>query len=102
MLHNLFLCRTYPYNRLMCIQDSRRSYRTYAYATKFNLFGGTCRYHRDYGTYTGISDTKVPVGTTEHFTGTKVPVGATEQIPYTEVLVGTTRLILILWIREYS
>ena len=119
----------------MCIQDSRRSYRTYAYATEFNLFGGTRRYHRDYGKYTGISerilvlqnlylytglililqilywyyityycisDTEVPVGTTEHFTGTKVPVGATEQIPYTEVLVGTTRLILILRIREYS
>ena len=106
----------------MCIQDSRRSYRTYASATEFNLFGGTRRYHRDYGTHTGISehilvlqnlywyyrtyycisDTEVPVGTTEHFTGTKVPVGATEQIPYTEVLVSTTGLILILRIREYS
>ena len=53
-------------------------------------------------TYYCISDTEVPVGTTEHFTGTKVPVGATEQIPYTEVLVGTTGLILILRIREYS
>ena len=109
LMQNLFLCRTYPYNRLMCIQDSRRSYRTYAYAMEFNLFGGTRRYHRDYGTYTGISehilvlqnlywsqnlylykgliltlqilywyyrtyycisDTEVPVGTTEHFTGT--------------------------------
>ena len=40
----------------MCIQDSRRSYKTYAYATEFNLFGGTRRYHRDYGTYTGISE----------------------------------------------
>ena len=119
----------------MCIQDSRRSYITNAYATEFNLFGGTYRYHRDYGTYTGISkhilvlqnlylytglililqilywyyrtyycisDTELPVGTTEHFTGTKVPVGATEQILDTEVLVGTTRLILILRIREYS
>ena len=53
-------------------------------------------------TYYCISDTEVPIGTTEHFTGTKVPVGATEQIPYTEVLVGTTGLILILRIREYS
>ena len=86
----------------MCIQDSRRSYITYAYATEFNLFGGTRRYHRDYGTYTGISDTEVLIGTTEHFTGTKVPVGTIEQIPYTEVLVGTTGLILILRIREYS
>ena len=70
-LQNLFLCRTYPYDRLMCIQDSRRSYRTYA--TEFNLFEGTRRYHRDYRTCTGIveliliralSDTGVPVGTT--------------------------------------
>ena len=47
-----------------------------------------------------ISDTEVPVGTTEHFTGTKVPIGTTEQIHYTEVPVGTTGLILILvfWI----
>ena len=73
-----------------------------------SLFGGTRRYHRDYGTYTGISehilvlrniycnsDTEVPVGTTEHFTGTKVPVGTTEQIPYTEVLVASTKLVLI-------
>ena len=54
-----------------------------------------------YITYYFISDTEVPVGTTEHFTGTKVPVGATEQIHYTEVLVGTTGLILTLSIREY-
>ena len=163
----------------MFIRNSRRSYRTYSYVEiilitdlcafrtpvgvtelmlmlrSLNLFGGTRRYHRDYGTYTGnsehilvlrnlywsygtytgltelilvlrnlylytglililrilywyyrtyycISDTEVPVGTTEHFTGTKVPVGTTEQIPYTEVLVGTTGLILILRIREYS
>ena len=77
---NFFLCRTYPYNRLMCIQDSRRSYRTYYW----------------------ILDIEVPAGTTECFNGTKVPVGTTEQIPYTEVLVGTTGLILILRIREYS
>ena len=36
-----------------------------------------------------ISDTEVPVGTTEHFTGTKVPVGTTEHIHYIEVPVGT-------------
>ena len=83
----------------MCIQDSRRSYRTYA--MEFNLFGGTRRYHRYYGTYTGISDTEVPVGTLEHFTGTKVPIGTIEQIPYTEVLVCTTGLILTLSIQEY-
>ena len=64
----------------MFIRDSRRSYRTYSYAElillkdlgafrtpvgvtelmlmlrSLNLFGGTCRYHRDYGTYTGISE----------------------------------------------
>ena len=43
-----------------------------------------------------ISDTEVPVGTTEHFVGTKVPVGTTKQIHYTDVPVGPTRLILIL------
>ena len=64
----------------MFIRDSPRSYRTYYY----------------------ISDTEVPVGTTEQFTVTKVPVGTTEQIPYTEVLVGNTGLILILRIRKYS
>ena len=46
-----------------------------------------------------ISDTEVPVGTTEHFAGTKVPVGTIEQIHYTEVPVGTTGLILILVFR---
>ena len=46
----------YAYHRLMFIRDSRRSYRTYSYATEFNLFGGTRRHHRDYGTYTGISE----------------------------------------------
>ena len=76
----LILCRTYTYNRLICLQDSRRSYRTYY-----------C-----------ISDIEVPAGTTEHFNGTKVPVGTTEQILYTEVLIGTTGLMLILRIREYS
>ena len=46
-----------------------------------------------------ISDTEVPVGTTEHFVGIKVPVGIIEQIHYTEVPVGTTGLILILVFR---
>ena len=64
----------------MFIRNSRRSYRTYSYAElilitdlgafrtlvgvtelmlmlqSLNLFGGTRRYHRDYGTYTGISE----------------------------------------------
>ena len=64
----------------MFIRDFRRSYRTYSYAElilrtdlcafktpvgvielmlmlrSLNLFGGTRRYHRDYGTYTGISE----------------------------------------------
>ena len=71
---------TYDYHRLMFIRDSRRSYRTYSYAElilitylcsfrtpvgvtelmlilrSLNLFGGTRRYHRDCGTYTGISE----------------------------------------------
>ena len=46
-----------------------------------------------------ISDTEVPVGTTEHFAGTKVPVGITEHIHYTDVPVGTIGLILILVFR---
>ena len=81
----------------MFIQDSRRSYRTYTYSTEHSLVLQIL-----YGAYSRISDTEVPVGTTEHFTGTKVPLGTTEQIPYTEVLVGTTGLILILRIRKYS
>ena len=64
----------------MFIRDSRRSYRTYSYVElilitdlcafrtpvgvtelmlmlrSLNLFGGTRRYHRDYKTYTGISE----------------------------------------------
>ena len=48
------------------------------------------------GAYSCLSDTEVPVGTTEHFAGTKVPIGTTEQIHYTEVPVGTTGLTLIL------
>ena len=64
----------------MFIRDSRRSYRTYSYVElilitdlcafrtpvgvtelmlmlrSLNLFGGTRRYHRDYGTYTGNSE----------------------------------------------
>ena len=71
---------TYAYHRLMFIRDSRRSYRTYSYAElilitdlcafrtpvgvtelmlmlrSLNLFGGTRKYHRDYGTYIGISE----------------------------------------------
>ena len=64
----------------MFIQDSRRSYRAYSYAGlilitdlflvgtpvgvtelililwSLHLFGGTRRYHRDYGTCTGIAE----------------------------------------------
>ena len=68
----------------MRIQDSRRSYRTYA--TEFNLFGGTRRYHRDY------SDAGVPVGTTGliqilDLSDTGVPVGTIEQIRYGQNLI---------------
>ena len=62
----------------MFIRDSRRSYRAYSYAgpilitdlfsvgtpvgvtelilRSLHLFGGTHRYHRDYGTCTGIAE----------------------------------------------
>ena len=64
----------------MFIRDSRRSYRAYSYAElilitdlflvgtpvgvtelililrSLHLFGGTRRYHRDYGTCTGIAE----------------------------------------------
>ena len=64
----------------MFIRDSRRSYKTYPYSELIliidlclfgtpigvteliiilrilNLFGGTRRYHRDYGTCTGIAE----------------------------------------------
>ena len=66
----------------MFIQDSRRSYRTYSYTEvlihvmvfisifylpqeftelilmlrSLHLLGGTGRYHRDYGTYTGFAE----------------------------------------------
>ena len=73
-------------------------YRTYTCLTELILV--LRNLYWSYRTYSCISDTEVPVGTTEHFTGTKVPVGTIEQIPYTEVLVGTTGLILILRIRE--
>ena len=94
----------------MCIQDSRRSYRTYAYATEFNLFGGTRRYHRDYGTYTGISEHIVVLQNLYWSYGTYtciqvrglsdagVPVGTIGLIQIrdlsdAEVPVGTTELI---------
>ena len=58
----LILCKTYTYNRLFFSRDSRRSYRTYLYSElivllrSLHLFGGTRRYHRDYGTCTGIAE----------------------------------------------
>ena len=75
----------------MCIQDSRRSYRTYTYSMEHILVLQIL-----YGAYSRISDKEVPVGTIEHFAGTKVPVGTTGQIHYTEVPVGTPGLMLIL------
>ena len=82
---DLILHRTYTYNRLTFIRDSHRSYRTYPYSAliliqnlyltdsclfrtpigvtelmlmlqSLNLFGGTRRYHRDYGTCTSIAE----------------------------------------------
>ena len=104
LMHNL------SYNRLMCIQESRRSYKTYAYATEFNLFGGTRRYHRDYGTYTGISEHILVLQNLYLYTGLililqilywyyrtyycisdiEVPVGTTEHFTGTKVPVGAT------------
>ena len=62
----------------MFIRDSRRSYRAYSYAglilitdlfsfgtpvgvTELILCGSTCKYYK---TYTGLADTRVPLGTT--------------------------------------
>ena len=62
----------------MFIRDSRRSYRAYSYAglilitdlfsdgtpvgvTELILCRSTCKYYK---TYTGLSDTRVPLGTT--------------------------------------
>ena len=75
----LYICRTYPYNRLMCIQDSRKSYKTYTYTTEHILVLQIL-----YNAYSRISDTEVPVGTIN----TRVPV-------------GTMGLILNLPIQEY-
>ena len=57
--------RAYSYsglNRLIIIRDSRRSYRAYYHSglililRSLHLFRDTCRYHRDYGTYSGIAE----------------------------------------------
>ena len=79
---------------ILVVQNLYTYFRSYMYITEpilvlRNLY---LRYRANYC----ISDTEVPVGTTEHFTGTKVPVGTTELIHYTDVLIGATRLILIL------
>ena len=86
----------------MCIQDSRRSYRTYAYATEFNLFGGTRRYHRDYGTYTGISEHILVLQNLYWSYRTYTCIqdlflsyGVYTCLTDTGVLVGTTELVLI-------
>ena len=52
-----------------------------------------------YRAYSCISDTEVPVGTTEHFTCTKVPVGTTELI---QVPVGTLRSLPYSFLYSYS
>ena len=89
----------------MFVQDSRRSYRTYRYSELIlitylclfrtpvgvtelilklrssHLFRDTRRYHRDYGTYTGIAELILVLYGT---------------YSYTEVLVSTTKLILVL------
>ena len=91
----------------MFIQDSRRSYKTYAYSElilvtdlylyrspigvtelilklrSLHLFGDTRRYHRDYETYTGIAELILVLYGT---------------YSYTELLVSTTKLILVLHI----
>ena len=122
----------------MFIQDSRRSYRTYTYTDlclfrtpvgvtelklmlqSLNLFEGTRRYHRDYGTYTGISEHILVLRNLywsyETYTGLtklililrilywyyrtyycisniEVPVGTTEHFNGTKVPVGTTEQI---------
>ena len=110
----------------MFIRDSRRSYRTYSYAElilitdlgafktpigvtelmlmlrSLNLFGGTRRYHRDYGTYTGISDHILVLRNLYWSYGTYICIqdlflsyGAYTCLTDTGVLVGTTELVLI-------
>ena len=85
-----------------------------------NLFGGTRRYHRDYGTYTGISEHMLvfqilyvfyrtytcltelilvlrnlywSYRTYSCISDTEVPVGTTEHFSGTKVPVGTTKQI---------
>ena len=78
-----------------------------------NLFEGTNRYHRDYGTYTGISEHILVLQNLYLYTGlililqilywyyrtyycisdTEVPVGATEHFTGTKVPVGATEQI---------
>ena len=103
----------------MFIRDSRRSYRTYSYAElilitdlsafrtpvgvtelmlmlrSLNLFGGTRRYHRDYGTYTGISEHVLVLRNLywsyETYTGLKELIFVYRTYSY------LTDLILVLW-----
>ena len=84
----------------MCIQDSRRSYRTYAYATEFNLFGGTRRYHRDYETYTGISEHILVLQNL--YWSYRTYTGLTELILVYRTYSYLTEFRLVLRIREYS
>ena len=67
------------YGAYSCISDLIQSLFLYKSTRRYytdSLYGGT---HSYYWTYTYITDTEVPVGTTEiHYT--EVPVGTTEQI----------------------
>ena len=99
----LILCRTSTYTTEFTLvrrypkvsQRLRNMYRycgTYSYTevlvSTTELILILWSIYWSYRTWTCISDTEVPVGTTEYFTGTRVPV-------------GTTVLILTLSIREY-
>ena len=103
----------------MFIRDSRRSYRTYSYAElilttdlgafrtpvgvtelmlmlrSLNLFGGTRRYHRDYGTYTGISEHVLVLRSLYWSYGTYT--GLKELIFVYRTYSYLTDLILVLW-----
>ena len=121
----------------MFIRDSRKSYRTYSYVEvifitdlcafrtpvgvtelmlmlqSLKLFGGTRRYHGDYGTYTGLTELIQVLRNLYLYTGlililrilywyyrtyycisdTEVPVGTIEHFTGTKVPVGTTEQI---------
>ena len=92
----------------MCIQDSVGVTELMLMLRSLNLFGGTRRYHRDYGTYTGVSEHILSYGT---YTGLKELIFVYRTYSYLTDLIlvlrnGITRRYYItctyLLIQEYS